>query len=193
MLNWASSVQNVCTFVCMSEVAMLWVIISFLMVPRSGEGLADGYKHRLMEFERFERQFKECVSSAAIRTKFEQHHKQGVAVVSDLEQLLELEEKQIHNNRSVIRYRILTAWGRLSHILTALGCLSHILTALGRLSYPHCLGTFISYPHCLGTFISYPHCLGTFISYPHCLGTFIVSSLPRDVYRILTAFNKAAH
>ncbi len=52
-----------------------------------------------MEFEKFERQFKECISSAAIQTKFEQHHKQGMTVVAELERLLETEEQQVHENR----------------------------------------------------------------------------------------------
>ena len=41
---------------------------------------------------RFERTFKECISSAAIKIKFEQHHKRGSEVVEELEQLVSEEE-----------------------------------------------------------------------------------------------------
>lgn len=52
-----------------------------------------------MEFERFERRFKECISSSAIRTKFEHHHKQGTAIVGEMEQLLQQGEEHIIENR----------------------------------------------------------------------------------------------
>ena len=48
---------------------------------------------------RFEQLFKECVSSSAIRTKFEHHHKQGSEVVQELAGLLEQEETQIVQNK----------------------------------------------------------------------------------------------
>jgi mitofusin len=41
---------------------------------------------------RFEKTFKECISSTAIKIKFEQHHKRGSEVVKDLEQLVSEEE-----------------------------------------------------------------------------------------------------
>ena len=41
---------------------------------------------------RFEKTFKECISSAAIKIKFEQHHKRGSEVVEELEQLVSEEE-----------------------------------------------------------------------------------------------------
>ena len=41
----------------------------------------------------FEHLFKECISSAAILTKFENHHSQGAEIVHELEQLLEQEEQ----------------------------------------------------------------------------------------------------
>ena len=53
----------------------------------------------MIEFEQFEQQFKECISSAAIRTKFEHHHRRGVEVVRELEELLAEEEKNILQNR----------------------------------------------------------------------------------------------
>lgn len=67
--------------------------------PTAGEGLADGHALRRMDFEKFEQQFKECISSAAIQTKFEQHHKQGTVVVAELEKILETEEQQLLENR----------------------------------------------------------------------------------------------
>ena len=64
-----------------------------------GRGLADGYKGRLLEFERFELKFKECLSSSAIKTKFEQHHGRGIEIVVELEQLLHFEQQQMQERR----------------------------------------------------------------------------------------------
>lgn len=66
--------------------------------------MADGHALRRMDFEKFEQQFKECISSAAIQTKFEQHHKQGTVVVAELEKILETEEQQLLENRWGGRY-----------------------------------------------------------------------------------------
>ena len=52
-----------------------------------------------MEFERFEKKFKECLSSSAIKTKFEQHHTRGMEIVTELDKLLENEEIQANENR----------------------------------------------------------------------------------------------
>jgi len=65
----------------------------------SPTGLADGYMARNVEFEMFEQRFKECISSAAIRTKFEHHHRRGVEVVRELEELLAEEERNILQSR----------------------------------------------------------------------------------------------
>lgn len=43
-------------------------------------------------YVRFEKTFKECISSAAIKIKFEQHHKRGSEVIEELEQLVSEEE-----------------------------------------------------------------------------------------------------
>ena len=48
---------------------------------------------------RFEQLFKQCVSSSAIKTKFEHHHKQGSEVILELAGLLEQEETQIIQNK----------------------------------------------------------------------------------------------
>ena len=45
-----------------------------------------------MNFERFEQLFKECISNAAIQTKFEHHYRRGMEVVRSLEELLAEEE-----------------------------------------------------------------------------------------------------
>ena len=50
---------------------------------------------------RFERTFKECISSAAIRIKFEQHHKRGSEVVEELEQIVTEEEADAIQEGSV--------------------------------------------------------------------------------------------
>lgn len=65
------------------------------MVVSLGQGLAAGHRKRLQDFEQFERRFKECLSSSAIRTKFEQHYKQGLSVVSELEDLLRQEDSRL--------------------------------------------------------------------------------------------------
>ncbi len=60
-----------------------------------GRGLDNGWKLRLMEFEKFEELFKECISSSAILTKFEQHYKRGSEVIVELEQVLGREGNEI--------------------------------------------------------------------------------------------------
>ena len=69
-----------------------------------GQGLAVGHRARLQNFEEFERRFKECLSSSAIRTKFEQHYKQGLNVVSELEQLLSLEDSHLQQERYIFLF-----------------------------------------------------------------------------------------
>ena len=60
-----------------------------------GSGLPNGWKIRMMDFEKFEDLFKSCISSSAIHTKFEQHYKQGSEVVEELEELLKQEMQQL--------------------------------------------------------------------------------------------------
>ena len=61
--------------------------------------MADGHGQRLMNFERFEQLFKECISNAAIQTKFEHHYRRGMEVVRSLEELLAKEETDILEKR----------------------------------------------------------------------------------------------
>lgn len=63
-----------------------------------GHGLARGWKNRLLAFEKFEEVFKHCISNTAIHTKFEQHCKQGLEVVKELEDLLGQEVQQLATN-----------------------------------------------------------------------------------------------
>lgn len=67
-----------------------------------GTGLPNGWKIRMMDFEKFERLFKLCISNSAIHTKFEQHYKQGSEVVEELEQLLKLELQYEAKNMYVV-------------------------------------------------------------------------------------------
>ena len=60
-----------------------------------------GYRARLHNFEQFERRFKECLSSSAIHTKFEQHFKQGQAVVGELSQQLAAQDSLLQQKRLV--------------------------------------------------------------------------------------------
>ena len=63
-----------------------------------GEGLADGYQARFLEFQNFETKFKACLSSAAIQTKFEQHYKRAADIVQQLETLLTEAELECASN-----------------------------------------------------------------------------------------------
>ncbi|XP_029471643.1 mitofusin-1 isoform X2 [Rhinatrema bivittatum] len=42
-------------------------------MPEGGGALAEGFKTRLQEFQKFEQLFEECISQSAVKTKFEQH------------------------------------------------------------------------------------------------------------------------
>lgn len=42
-------------------------------MPEGGGALAEGFQVRMFEFQNFERQFEECISQSAVKTKFEQH------------------------------------------------------------------------------------------------------------------------
>lgn len=70
-----------------------------MFTPSTGQGLAPGHKARLQSFEEFEMKFKECLSNSAIQTKFEQHYKQGLSVVQELEGVLAEEERRIQKER----------------------------------------------------------------------------------------------
>ncbi len=67
-------------------------------MPEEEEGsqsVSDGWKVRMMDFERFEDSLKQCISNSAIHTKFEHHYEQGSEVVQELEVLLEGELKEL--------------------------------------------------------------------------------------------------
>ena len=64
-----------------------------------GRGLDDGWKVRLIEFEKFEKLLKECITSSAILTKFERHYKQGLEVVMELERIIGSKLNELSNNR----------------------------------------------------------------------------------------------
>jgi mitofusin len=81
-----------------------------------GQGLAVGHKARLQNFEQFERQFKECLSSSAIQTKFEQHYKQGLSVVSDLESLLAQEDTHLQAERKQVSEELSSNQSRAYHL-----------------------------------------------------------------------------
>ncbi|XP_071848309.1 mitofusin-2-like [Apostichopus japonicus] len=50
--------------------------------------MAEGYQARLFEFENFERKFEETISHSAVKTKFEQHAKQGRQIVTFSQDIL---------------------------------------------------------------------------------------------------------
>ncbi|XP_072035110.1 mitofusin-2-like [Amphiura filiformis] len=67
--------------------------------PDSSGPLAEGYQARLFAFENFERQFEECISHTAVKTKFEQHAKKGMQIVSCVQGMLD----EVHNTASTKR------------------------------------------------------------------------------------------
>ena len=69
--------------------------------------MAEGYQSRFLEFQRFESKFKACLSSSAIQTKFEQHHKQAAEIVQQLEVILTEAEQECANSWCVILYVII--------------------------------------------------------------------------------------
>ena len=69
------------------------------VVEEEGSGLADGWKIRLMAFEKFEELLKHCISSTAILTKFEQRYKKGLSIVHELEKVLAAEEEELRQER----------------------------------------------------------------------------------------------
>lgn len=54
----------------------------------SNHNFPDGFQHRLFEFENFERKFEECLSKAAVKTKFDQHTRRGYSIIADLTNIL---------------------------------------------------------------------------------------------------------
>ena len=75
-------------------VVIIIIVIVVVVINLLGRGLHEGYNGRLLEFERFELKFKECLSNSAIKTKFEQHHSRGLEIVLELEELLNFESQQ---------------------------------------------------------------------------------------------------
>lgn len=63
-----------------------------------GEVMAEGYQSRFLEFQRFESKFKACLSSSAIQTKFEQHHKRAADIIQQLGILLTEAEQECANS-----------------------------------------------------------------------------------------------
>ncbi|XP_050531113.1 transmembrane GTPase Marf isoform X2 [Daktulosphaira vitifoliae] len=59
----------------------------------SNGDLANDFKSRYMEFEKFERLFEECISKSAIKTKFMNHSQQGKDVVKEMFKIMDA----IHN------------------------------------------------------------------------------------------------
>lgn len=48
----------------------------------------EGYKERLIEFEKFEKTFEESLSKSAVKTKFEKHARRGGDTIKDLNEIL---------------------------------------------------------------------------------------------------------
>ena len=80
-------------------VLSLSLSLSLCLSLNLGRGFADGHRQRLVEFEQFEEQFKACLSSSAIHTKFEKHHQCGMEILVELDELLRKEEHKILDRR----------------------------------------------------------------------------------------------
>lgn len=81
-------------------------------MPEGGGALADGFQARLFEFQNFERQFEECISQSAVKTKFEQHTIRAKQIIDTVKQIMDsinvvaaekrvfsLEEREDHLDR----------------------------------------------------------------------------------------------
>ncbi|XP_065568115.1 transmembrane GTPase Marf-like [Artemia franciscana] len=55
----------------------------------SGIAMTEGFFGRLHEFENFEKQFEECISRSAVRTKFDHHTSRGKLIVSNIRMCME--------------------------------------------------------------------------------------------------------
>ncbi|XP_041377869.1 mitofusin-2-like isoform X1 [Gigantopelta aegis] len=51
--------------------------------------LQEGFQIRMFEFANFEREFQQCISKSAVKTKFEQHADRGKSIISDIRQIME--------------------------------------------------------------------------------------------------------
>uniref|UniRef100_UPI0035901D33 mitofusin-2-like isoform X1 n=4 Tax=Myxine glutinosa TaxID=7769 RepID=UPI0035901D33 len=58
-------------------------------LPEAGGALAEGFQARLFEFQNFERRFEECISQAAVQTKFEQHTLRAIAIAETMRQVMD--------------------------------------------------------------------------------------------------------
>lgn len=85
-------------FISAKEVLQLRMKDSNLSSPVPGEVMAEGYQSRFLEFQRFESKFKACLSSSAIQTKFEQHHKRAADIIQQLGMLLTEAEQECVNS-----------------------------------------------------------------------------------------------
>ncbi|XP_069753064.1 mitofusin-1-like isoform X2 [Narcine bancroftii] len=58
-------------------------------MPEGGGALADGFQARLFEFQKFERQFEECISQSAVKTKFEQHTIRAKQIIDTVKKIMD--------------------------------------------------------------------------------------------------------
>ncbi|XP_041070329.1 mitofusin-1-like [Carcharodon carcharias] len=58
-------------------------------MPEGGGALADGFQARLFEFQNFERQFEECISQSAVKTKFEQHTVRAKQIIDTVKKIMD--------------------------------------------------------------------------------------------------------
>ncbi|XP_030072750.1 mitofusin-1 [Microcaecilia unicolor] len=58
-------------------------------MPEAGGALAEGFKTRLQEFQKFEQLFEECISQSAVKTKFEQHTIRAKQIVNTVKNIMD--------------------------------------------------------------------------------------------------------
>lgn len=58
-------------------------------LPGHTAALAEGFQNRYFEFQDFERQFEECISKSAVKTKFEQHSLRGKNISGEMHSMLD--------------------------------------------------------------------------------------------------------
>ena len=51
--------------------------------------MADGVQKRYSVFQDFEQKFQKCISTSAVRTKFEQHFQRGKLIVSEIQHIID--------------------------------------------------------------------------------------------------------
>lgn len=79
-------------------------------MPAHTAALAEGFQNRYFEFQDFEKQFEECISKSAVKTKFEQHSLRGKNISGDMHAMLDsiFERTSAMRNQKLEQRKLLT-------------------------------------------------------------------------------------